>query len=131
MVIDHLPQMEPPKEAAGARARTRPICANWASGRRSTSRCRRCCAAWTAEFPRIRRSTAPGWIELWDIFGEDRLLYGSDWPNSDQWAAYPKGLRVVREYFMSKGPAAAEKYFWKNSVAAYRWVKRDAGQPRL
>jgi L-fuconolactonase len=69
--------------------------------------------------------------QLWDIFGEDRLIYGSDWPNSDQWAEYPKGFRVVHEYFMSKGVPAAEKYFWKNSVAAYRWVKRDAGQPSL
>ena len=69
--------------------------------------------------------------QLWDLFGEDRLIYGSDWPNSDLWAEYPKGLRVVREYFMSKGTAAAEKYFWKNSVAAYKWVKRDNSQPQL
>ena len=33
------------------------------------------------------------------------------------------------EYFTGKGQAAAEKFFWKNSVAAYRWVKRDASQP--
>jgi predicted TIM-barrel fold metal-dependent hydrolase len=69
--------------------------------------------------------------QLWDIFGENRLIYGSDWPNSDLWAEYPKGLRVVREYFMSKGQAAAEKYFWKNSVAAYKWVKRDGSQPTV
>ena len=31
--------------------------------------------------------------------------------------------------FAGKGRAAAEKYFWKNSVQAYRWVKRDASQP--
>lgn len=67
--------------------------------------------------------------EIWDIFGPDRLLYGSDWPNSDQWAPYPKILGVVREYFTGKGPVAAEKYFWKNSVAAYGWAKREAGQP--
>jgi len=67
--------------------------------------------------------------ELWDIFGEDRLLYGSDWPNSDQWGTYPQVLSVVREYITGKGKAAAEKYFWKNSVSAYRWVKRDANQP--
>ena len=27
--------------------------------------------------------------------------------------------------------AAAEKYFWKNSVAAYKWVKRDNTQPKV
>ncbi len=67
--------------------------------------------------------------ELWDIFGQDRLIYGSDWPNSDLWAPYPRVLGIVREYFTAKGPAAAERYFWKNSVAAYRWVKRDPAQP--
>jgi predicted TIM-barrel fold metal-dependent hydrolase len=67
--------------------------------------------------------------ELCGIFGEDRVLYGSDWPNSDQWAPYDRVLKVVREYFGGKGRAAAEKYFWRNSAAAYRWIKRDASQP--
>jgi L-fuconolactonase len=67
--------------------------------------------------------------ELWDIFGQNRLIYGSDWPNGDQWAEYPEVFAVVREYFTAKGPAVAEKFFWKNSVAAYRWVKRDPSQP--
>ena len=67
--------------------------------------------------------------ELWGIFGENRLIYGSDWPNSDNWAEYPKGFRVVHEFFSKKGQAAAEKYFWKNSLAAYKWVHRDASQP--
>jgi L-fuconolactonase len=66
---------------------------------------------------------------LWDIFGPDKLIYGSDWPNSDHWAAYPKVLNLVREYISSKGPAVAEKFFWKNSIAAYRWVKRASNQP--
>lgn len=66
---------------------------------------------------------------MWSTFGEDRLLFGSDWPNSDMWAPYPVVLSVVREYFLRKGQAAAEKYFWQNSVAAYRWVKRDPSQP--
>jgi predicted TIM-barrel fold metal-dependent hydrolase len=66
---------------------------------------------------------------IWSAFGEDRLLYGSDWPNSDHWAPFDVELNVVREFFRGKGHAAEEKYFWKNSVAAYRWVKRGAGLP--
>ncbi|MFN0102862.1 MAG: amidohydrolase family protein [Bryobacteraceae bacterium] len=66
---------------------------------------------------------------LYDAFGPDRLLYGSDWPNSDPLGNYAQVLQVVREYFEAKGPAVAEKYFWKNSVAAYNWVHRDTGQP--
>jgi len=68
--------------------------------------------------------------ELFDIFGPDRLLYGSDWPNSDQWAPYTRVLEVVREYFLAKGREVAEKYFWRNSVQAYGWVKREPGQPQ-
>jgi predicted TIM-barrel fold metal-dependent hydrolase len=58
-------------------------------------------------------------------------LYGSDWPNSDKWGTYPQVLSIVRDYFTSKGGAVAEKFFWKNSVNAYRWVRRDSTQPRL
>ncbi|MEO6685053.1 MAG: amidohydrolase family protein [Dyadobacter sp.] len=66
---------------------------------------------------------------LYEIFGENRVLYGSDWPNSDQWLPFEDGLKLISEYFIKKGHPVAEKYFWKNSVAAYGWVKRDAGQP--
>ena len=45
------------------------------------------------------------------------------------WEPYPQALKIVREYFTGKGQAALEKFFWKNSIAAYRWVKRDASQP--
>ena len=66
---------------------------------------------------------------LWDIFGPDRLIYGSDWPNSDPWGTYAQVLNVVRAYFSGKGHGAAEKFFWKNSVAAYHWVRRNEKQP--
>lgn len=67
--------------------------------------------------------------QLWDVFGEDRLLYGSDWPNSDPQGTYAQVLDLVRKYFRGKGRKAEEKYFWRNSVAVYRWVKRDPRQP--
>ncbi|QRR00731.1 amidohydrolase family protein [Dyadobacter sandarakinus] len=67
--------------------------------------------------------------KLYGTFGEDRVLYGSDWPNSDQWLPFEAGLNLVRAYFQEKGLAASEKYFWKNSIAAYSWHKRDNSQP--
>jgi predicted TIM-barrel fold metal-dependent hydrolase len=67
--------------------------------------------------------------ELWGTFGEDRLLYGSDWPNSDPLGTYEQVFQIVREYFTAKGREAAEKYFWKNSVAAYKWARRAENQP--
>jgi L-fuconolactonase len=67
--------------------------------------------------------------ELWGIFGDDRVLYGSDWPNSDTLAEYPHIFRIVHEYVGSKPRAVQEKYFWRNSRAAYKWIKRDGSQP--
>jgi predicted TIM-barrel fold metal-dependent hydrolase len=69
--------------------------------------------------------------QLVELFGEDRILFGSDWPNSDGVAPLDKVVGVVREYFTSKPRAMAEKYFWKNSVAAYKWLKREPSQPAL
>lgn len=66
---------------------------------------------------------------LYGAFGPDRVLYGSDWPNSEPLGNYAQVLAVVREYFEGKGPAVAEKYFWKNSMAAYKWVHREKAQP--
>jgi L-fuconolactonase len=67
---------------------------------------------------------------LWELFGENRLIYGSDWPNSDPWGTYAQVLSVVRPYFLGKGREAAEKFFWRNSASAYRWVKRTERQPK-
>jgi predicted TIM-barrel fold metal-dependent hydrolase len=69
--------------------------------------------------------------EIWEIFGEDRIMFGSDWPNSDRWGNYRQVLKIVREYVAGKGVGAAEKFFWKNSLQAYRWVKRAANQPEM
>jgi predicted TIM-barrel fold metal-dependent hydrolase len=63
----------------------------------------------------------PSLDELWEIFGSDRLVYGSNWPVSERVAPYAAVFTVVREYFTAKGQEASEKYFWKNSKAAYRW----------
>ena len=68
---------------------------------------------------------------IWDIFGEDRILFGSDWPNSDHVADYEETFGIVRAYVAEKGGIVEEKFFWRNSVAAYRWHPRDASQRSL
>jgi L-fuconolactonase len=68
---------------------------------------------------------------IWDVFGEDHILFGSDWPNSDHVATYAQTFAIVRGYMAKKSAAAREKYFWKNSIAAYKWKKRRADQPQL
>jgi predicted TIM-barrel fold metal-dependent hydrolase len=64
-------------------------------------------------------------------FGEDRIVFGSDWPNSDGVAPVDQVFRIAKEYFATQPRRVAEKYFWKNSVNAYKWIKREPSQPTL
>ena len=64
-------------------------------------------------------------------FGEDRILFGSDWPNSDGVAPVDQVFRIAKEYFATQPRAVAEKYFWRNSLNVYKWVKRESSQPSL
>jgi L-fuconolactonase len=68
---------------------------------------------------------------LMGYLGEDRVVFGSDWPNAVGVSELPETVALVREYFSTKSRAAAEKYFWKNSIAAYKWVRRSDKQPSL
>jgi predicted TIM-barrel fold metal-dependent hydrolase len=68
---------------------------------------------------------APVLDALWDLFGEDRLIYGSDWPVSDRSGReYADIQRLVMTYFIARGEEATEKYFWRNAKAAYKWIDR-------
>lgn len=68
---------------------------------------------------------------LMGYFGEDRVVFGSDWPNAVGVSEVPDTVALVRAYFSGKSREAAEKYFWKNSVAAYKWARRAPDQPKL
>jgi len=69
--------------------------------------------------------------QLMETFGEDRVVFGSDWPNSWGTATPAEIVDIARAYFATRSRAAAEKYFWKNSLAIYKWKKRAANQPSL
>lgn len=56
---------------------------------------------------------------LWKYFGEDRLIYGSNWPCTKKSGDYKSFISLVDSYFAEKGQQAREKYFWKNAVKAY------------
>jgi predicted TIM-barrel fold metal-dependent hydrolase len=66
----------------------------------------------------------PGLDVLWNLFGPDRAIYGSNWPVSDLVAPYASMYRIVAGYFAGKSEADAQKFFWKNSLAAYSWLPR-------
>jgi L-fuconolactonase len=59
---------------------------------------------------------------IWDIFGEDHLVYAG---------RNNAAIDIFRSYCSAKGPGVAEKFFWKNSIRAFRWIRRDPSQPQL
>jgi L-fuconolactonase len=128
VILDHLPQLTPPTDGAALKAYQSDL---QELGKRPQVyvKISEVLRRVDGKIPRELSFYRARLDELFGIFGEDRLLYGSDWPNSDQWLPYEVELSLVREYFNGKGRPVAEKYFWKNSVAAYHWIKRDASQP--
>jgi L-fuconolactonase len=126
IVIDHLPHLDPPNsdrssyDAALREMRSRPnIFAKLSSvihrvGDQTSSE---------LKDHRARLD------QLWETFGEDRVLFGSDWPNSDGTATVDQIVNIMREYFSGRGPIAAEKFFWRNSLRVYKWAKRTGDQP--
>lgn len=66
---------------------------------------------------------APTIDVLWDVFGEDRLIYGSNWPVSERFASYATVQQIVNAYFSEKAAQADEsvtaKFFAQNAKTAY------------
>jgi predicted TIM-barrel fold metal-dependent hydrolase len=61
---------------------------------------------------------------VWNAFGEDRVIYGSDWPNSEKAGDYAIQQRISFEYVKSKGGDALKKFTSLNAKRAYRWIER-------
>ena len=126
-VIDHLPQLNPPADTAGLN-RYRGFLHELSKRPRVFVKISQVLRRVDGKVPEDLSFYRSRIDEVFAAFGEDRVMFGSDWPNSDQWAPYPKIFGVVHDYFTAKGRPIAEKYFWKNSMSAYHWVKRDPSQ---
>ncbi len=129
IVIDHLPELTPPDDAAARSACDHDL--RLLSQRPQVF----------VKVSGIVRNASDGRVpqnlafyqdrldHIWDTFGPDKLLYGSDWPNCDLWAEYPDVFRLAHEFIAAKDQAAREKFYWQNSLKAYSWIKRDGSQP--
>ena len=61
---------------------------------------------------------------VWNAFGDDRVIYGSNWPVSEYAADYQTLQRLVMEYAAEKGDEATAKFFSLNAGRAYKWIER-------
>lgn len=56
---------------------------------------------------------------LLETFGEDRLIYGSDWPVTKYSGSYAQHKNIVTNYFSKKGDRVLRKVMYENAHAAY------------
>ena len=61
---------------------------------------------------------------LWELFGENRLIYGSNWPVCERSASYETVFQIADAYFAEKGGRARRRYFAENARNAYKWIDR-------
>lgn len=61
---------------------------------------------------------------VWGAFGEERVIYGSNWPVSEGAADYATLQRIALDYAASKGETALRKFCAFNAARAYKWVER-------
>ena len=61
----------------------------------------------------------PTLAAVWHSFGEDRVIFGSNWPVSARFASYATVFSIVASYARGLGPVAAEKYFSRNAATAF------------
>jgi L-fuconolactonase len=59
---------------------------------------------------------------LWAAFGEDRLIYGSNWPVTLLRTDPGTHQGWVLDYVRPRGQAALDKVFWRNALRAYRFA---------
>jgi L-fuconolactonase len=61
---------------------------------------------------------------VWKSFGDDRVIYASNWPVSEKAASYEVLQRIALSYAFEKGDDATKKFCSLNAREAYKWVER-------
>ena len=61
---------------------------------------------------------------IWEAFGADRVIFGSNWPVSARFANYATVFQIVNNYFTAKGPAVADNFLARNARSAYKLRNR-------
>jgi L-fuconolactonase len=126
IVIDHLPHMELPPAEHDRQELARCL-ADLAANPRVNIK--------LSEIPRAGDSPASDIVpyrerldRLDTLFGDDRVIFGSDWPNSDHIAPLDQTVALVKNYMSSKSSAQRRKLYSENSRRVYRWKPRRPTQ---
>ena len=118
IILDHF---------GGVRLGEGPLSEEWIAQFKAVARNPNVYCKVSALFGRFKKQPAPKNYKAYqpimkltfEAFGEDRLVFGSDWPVSRTTAEYPAILKITREFIDKKGDAASEKLFFRNAVKFY------------
>jgi predicted TIM-barrel fold metal-dependent hydrolase len=66
---------------------------------------------------------------VWNAFGSERMIYGSNWPVCDRAADYFTVERLALEYASEKGAEVLRDFCAGNARRAYQWVDRAGRKP--
>jgi L-fuconolactonase len=97
IVLDHLPHADPPAEATVLKiyeANLRELSQRPGVYVKGSEIIRRINGQVSLDVGAYKA----GLDRLWDLFGEDRIYFGSDWPNSDSLANYDETFGVAQRY---------------------------------
>lgn len=59
-----------------------------------------------------------------EAFGPDRLIYATNWPVCELYAPLSVVHGIVASYMKDRRADDREKLYWRNAMAAYKWVVR-------
>ena len=82
-------------------------------------------ASSTRPAPAAAEHYRPTLDALWQIFGPERLFYGSNWPVCEVAGSYATVHGIAQDYFAAKGEDALARFNWRNSRDAYGWNGSD------
>jgi len=77
--------------------------------------------AWEIPAPKDPSHYKPALSVVWDAFGEDRIVFGSNWPVTRHGEGTYQELRnILDAFFADKEDAVHAKLYWENAIQFYR-----------
>jgi L-fuconolactonase len=118
IILDHF---------GGVQLDDQPLDPTWVKRLRNVAQCKNVYCKVSALYGRTNTVPAPAEINyykpvidlVFDNFGEDRLIFGSDWPVTERTGNYASVVKLTKAYFDRKGRSVSEKLFYRNAIKFY------------
>lgn len=118
IMLDHFGNVRLPEE---------PLDPDWVKKFRAVAKHENVFCKVSALYGRFKRQPATSNISayrpildlVFECFGEDRIVFGSDWPVTRTSGDYASVVKLTRDYFDAKGRSICEKLFHRNAIEFY------------